>query len=101
MPSAEGRGVLAEYITGPLFGAIFIALLAGLITSLNIFHPLALAMGAGVGSGSMMAAASGAIAGQQKPEGAKGGATFAAAGKLITTPIGPYFTRFLFLPLTL
>src|SRR5260221_610446 len=101
MHSAEGRGVLAEYITGTLFGAIFIALLAGLITSLNIFHPLALAMGAGVGSGSMMAAASGAIAAQQTPEVAKEVATFAAASNLITTTIGTYFTLFLSLPFTL
>ncbi len=51
MDSPEGRGVLAEYITGTLIGAIFISILAGLVTSLNIFHPYALAMGAGVGSG--------------------------------------------------
>jgi hypothetical protein len=60
MNSPEGRGVLAEYITGTIFGAVFLALLAGLITSLNIFNPLSLAMGAGVGSGSMMTAASAA-----------------------------------------
>jgi len=53
MDSPEGRGVLAEYITGTLIGAIFISLLAGFVSSLNIFHPLALGMGAGVGSGSM------------------------------------------------
>jgi hypothetical protein len=51
MDSPEGRGVLAEYITGTLIGAIFISLLAGFVSSLNIFHPLALGMGAGVGSG--------------------------------------------------
>ena len=57
MQSPEGRGVLAEYITGTVLGAIFIALLASLATSRGIFDPIALAMGAGVGSGSMMAAA--------------------------------------------
>ena len=57
MDSPEGRGVLAEYLTGTVFGAVFIAILAGFVASLNIFHPLALAMGSGVGSGSMMAAA--------------------------------------------
>ena len=82
MDSPEGRGVLAEYLTGTVFGAVFIALLAGLIASLGIFNPLALAMGAGVGSGSMMAAASGAIAAQQTPEVAKDVATFAAASNL-------------------
>ncbi|SFM66345.1 DUF3100 domain-containing protein [Methylobacterium pseudosasicola] len=101
MNSPEGRGVLAEYLTGTVFGAVFIALLAGLIASLKIFDPLALAMGAGVGSGSMMAAASGAIAAQQTPEIARDVATFAAASNLVTTTIGTYFTLFLSLPFTI
>ncbi len=99
MDSPEGRGVLAEYLTGTVFGAAFIAILAGFITSLNIFDPLSLAMGAGVGSGSMMAAAAGAIAAQQTPEMAKEVMTFAAASNLITSTIGTYFTLFLSLPI--
>jgi len=99
MDSPEGRGVLAEYLTGTVFGAVFIAILAGFVASLNIFHPLALAMGSGVGSGSMMAAASGAIAAQQTPEMAKTVLTFAAASNLITTTIGTYFTLFISLPM--
>ncbi len=39
MDSPEGRGVLAEYLTGTVFGAVFIAILAGFVASLNIFHP--------------------------------------------------------------
>lgn len=101
MDSPEGRGVLAEYLTGTVFGAIFIAILAGFLASLDIFNPLALAMGAGVGSGSMMAAASGAIAAQQTPEVAEDVATFAAASNLITTTIGTYFTLFISLPFTI
>jgi len=99
MNSPEGRGVLAEYLTGTVFGAVFIAILAGFLTSLNVFKPIALAMGAGVGSGSMMAAAAGAIAAQQTPEIAKEVMTFAAASNLITTTIGTYFTLFISLPL--
>ena len=99
MDSPEGRGVLAEYLTGTVFGAVFIAVLAGFLASLNIFHPVALAMGSGVGSGSMMAAAAGAIASQQTPEMAKQVMTFAAASNLITTTIGTYFTLFISLPL--
>lgn len=101
MSSPEGHGVLAEYLTGTVFGTIFIALFAGVVTSLGIFHPNALAMGAGVGSGSMMAAASGAIAAQQTPEAAKEVAAFAAASNLITTTVGTYFTLFLSLPFTI
>ena len=99
MDSPEGRGVLAEYLTGTVFGAVFIAVLAGFVTSLGIFDPIALAMGSGVGSGSMMAAAAGAIAAQQTPEIAKDVMTFAAASNLITTTIGTYFTLFISLPL--
>ena len=91
--------MLAEYLTGTVFGAVFIAIFAGFVASLNIFHPLALAMGSGVGSGSMMAAASGAIAAQQTPEMAKAVLTFAAASNLITTTIGTYFTLFISLPM--
>lgn len=100
MQSPEGQGVLAEYLTGTVFGAVFIALVAGLLTSSGLFHPLALAMGAGVGSGSMMAAAAGSIAAQQTPEMAKEVATFAGASNLITTTIGTYFTLYLSLPFT-
>ncbi|SDV47969.1 DUF3100 domain-containing protein [Chitinasiproducens palmae] len=99
MDSPEGRGVLAEYLTGTVFGAVFIALLAGFVASLGIFDPVALAMGSGVGSGSMMAAASGAIAAQQSPEVAQQVLTFAAASNLITTTIGTYFTLFISLPM--
>src|SRR5690606_17610233 len=99
MDSPEGRGVLAEYITGTLIGAIFISIFAGFVTSLDIFHPLALAMGAGVGSGSMTAAAVGAIAAQQTPEVAQDVATFAAAANLIATTVGTYLTLFISLPL--
>jgi hypothetical protein len=100
MDSAEGRGVLAEYITGTVFGTVFIALLASVMAGLHVFNPLALAMGAGVGSGSLMAAAAGAIAAQQTPEVAKDVAAFAAASNLVTTTIGTYFTLFLSLPFT-
>ncbi|MEK6295206.1 MAG: DUF3100 domain-containing protein, partial [Paraburkholderia tropica] len=35
MDSAEGRGVLAEYLTGTVFGAVFIAIFAGFVASLG------------------------------------------------------------------
>lgn len=98
MNSPEGRGVMATYICGTLFGAIYIGLLAGYLGSLKIFDPLALAMGAGIGSGSMMAAASGAIA-AAFPAQAEQIATYAAASNLITTIVGIYFSLFVSLPL--
>ncbi|WP_315834928.1 DUF3100 domain-containing protein [Bradyrhizobium prioriisuperbiae] len=98
MASAEGRGVLAEYITGTVLGALFIALLAGFITSLNIFDPRSLAMGAGVGSASMMAAGIGAINAQQPAAAVPHLTAIAAASNLITQVAGFYFTLFLSLP---
>ncbi|MFH7617900.1 DUF3100 domain-containing protein, partial [Pseudomonas syringae group genomosp. 7] len=47
MDAPEGRGVLAEYLTGTLIAALFIAIVAGFISSLRIFHPNSLAMGSG------------------------------------------------------
>ncbi|HMN72026.1 MAG TPA: DUF3100 domain-containing protein [Rhodoblastus sp.] len=98
MASAEGRGVLAEYITGTVLGALFIAVLAGFVTSLNIFDPRSLAMGAGVGSGSMMAAAIGAITAQQPAAMAPTLNAIGAASNLLTAVAGFYFTLFLALP---
>ena len=97
MDSPEGHGIMAMYICGTLFGAIYIGLLAGYLGSLKIFNPLALAMGSGVGSGSMMAAASAAIA-AAFPAYAQQIATYAAASNLITTIVGIYFALFISLP---
>ncbi|MEJ8825129.1 DUF3100 domain-containing protein [Variovorax humicola] len=99
MTSPEGRGVLAEYITGTVLGALFIAVLAGFIASLHIFDPRALAMGAGVGSGSLMAAALGAVTAQQPAEMVPQLTAIAAASNLLTSVVGFYFTLFLSLPL--
>ena len=99
MSSPEGRGVLAEYVTGTVVGAVFISVLASLIASTGLFNPLALAMGAGVGSGSMMAAATGGIVAQSPAGMAHDIAAFAAASNLITTTVGTYFTLFISLPL--
>ncbi|TQR13756.1 DUF3100 domain-containing protein [Psychrobacillus soli] len=97
--SPEGRGALGVYICGTVFGAIYLALLAGFLGSLGIFHPISLAMGAGVGSGSMMAAASGALA-VTFPNDADDIALFAAAANLITTILGTYICVFFSLPVT-
>lgn len=99
LSSPEGRGVMSIYICGTLFGAVWLGLLAGYLAALNIFHPYALAMGAGVGSGSMMAAASGAIK-AVFPDKANEILMFAGASNLLTTIIGIYFALFVSLPVT-
>lgn len=99
MRSPEGHGVMAEYITGTVLGAVFITLLASFVTSLGIFDPRSLAMGAGVGSGSLMAAAIGAINAQQPQALHPQLMAIAAASNLIAGVVGFYFALFLSLPL--
>jgi len=101
MNSPEGRGVLAEYLTGTVIGSVFIALFAGWLTSTGWLSPYALAMGAGIGSGTMMAAASAAIAAHFPPSVGADLATYAAASNLVTTTVGTYFTVLISLPLTI
>lgn len=99
LDSPEGRGVMTMYICGTVFGAVWLGLLAGYMGALKIFHPFALAMGAGVGSGSMMAAASGAIK-AVFPEYGDQILAYAGASNLLTTIIGIYFCLFVSLPVT-
>ena len=99
MQSPEGRGVLAEYITGTVLGAVFITLLVSVIAPLGIFDPRSLAMGAGMGSGSLMAAALGVITVGMSPEMIKELTAIAAAANLIAGVVGFYFAVFITLPL--
>ena len=97
--SPEGRGTMAIYICGTLFGAVWLGLFAGYLAALNIFHPYALAMGCGVGSGSMMAASSGAIK-AVFPNLGNEILIYAGASNLLTSMIGVYFCLFVSLPVT-
>ena len=97
--SAESRGAIGVYICGTLFGAIYLGLLASVLGSLKIFHPIALAMGAGVGSGSMMAAAAGALA-SVFPDFKEDIFIFAGAANLATSLLGTFVCAFISLPLT-
>lgn len=96
--SHQYRGVLSMYVFGTLFGAVFITLLTSLVTNWGIFDPLALAMGAGVGSGSMMAASAGVIA-DAYPAQADEIFAIASVSNLITTLLGVYVGIWLALPL--
>jgi hypothetical protein len=96
--SDEYRGVLTMYVFGTLFGAVYITLLASLLSSSGAFDPLALAMGAGVGSGSMMAAATGSIV-TAYPGDEQGILALAAVSNLLTTLLGVYVGIYVALPL--
>lgn len=96
--SDQYRGVLAMYVFGTLFGAVFITLLTSLVANWRIFDPLALAMGAGVGSGSMMAASTASIV-DAYPADEEAILGMAAVSNLITTILGVYVGIYLALPL--
>ncbi|MDV7086801.1 DUF3100 domain-containing protein [Rhodococcus opacus] len=96
--SDEYRGVLSMYVFGTMFGAVIVALIASLTSSLGIFDPLALAMGAGVGSGSMMAAGAAAISAAH-PEVGEQVLALAATSNLITMILGVYVGVWIALPL--
>lgn len=96
--SPQYRGVLSMYVFGTLFGAVLVSLIASLATSTGLFDPLALAMGAGLGSGSMMAAAA-AVVQQAHPEMGDQVLAVATASNLITGILGLYVGIFIALPL--
>jgi hypothetical protein len=99
LDSAEGQGVMGAYITGTLFGAIFNGLLVGLIISLGVFHPYALAMAAGTGSASMMTAALGPVLAAY-PHMETELSAFAATSQLLTSVDGLYMSLFVGIPVT-
>lgn len=100
LDSPEGRGVMGMYVCGTVFGALWVSLLAGIIAQLGIFHPHSLAMGAGIGSASMMAASMSSIIAVH-PEWEETVRAYAAAANLLTSVLGIYFSLFISLPVTI
>ncbi|MEJ5914488.1 DUF3100 domain-containing protein [Pseudokineococcus sp. 1T1Z-3] len=94
----EGAGVLAVYVVGTLVGTIVFSVMASFVASLDVLDPRALAMACGVGSGSMMAACSGALA-ATLPEMEDTILAFAGTSNLLTYATGMYVTLFVALPL--
>lgn len=97
MDSPQYRGVLSMYAFGTLFGTI-ISAVASIMVALDVYDPRALAMGSGMGSGSMMAAASGAVA-EAHPELADQVLALAATSNIITSLLGVYVGMYVALPL--
>lgn len=94
----EGVGVMGVYVIGTMFGTLWFALMAGYLTTLDVFDPRALAMACGVGSGSMVAACSGAIA-SALPDMRDELLAFAGASNLLTYATGLYISLFIALPI--
>lgn len=96
--SPEGRGVLSIYLIGTLFGAIFFSIFAPLLLYIG-FDIKALAMSSGIGSASMMTAASSSLVAQSPKEMAGTITSYAAASQLLTSFLGTYIMVFLAVPL--
>ncbi len=94
--SPEGTGVMGTYMVGNLFGTIFFGLL-GSFSVLTGIHPYALAMASGMGSGSMMTAASQALA-ATVPDMANEVLAYAATSNIMTNVTGLYMELFIALP---
>jgi hypothetical protein len=97
--SPEARGSLSIYVIGFLVGTIYIGILASVVASLNIFHPLALGMASGIGSGVMMAAATSTLA-TIYPNFADQIVALGSASDTMAAVVGIYFTLFISLPIT-
>ncbi|RGE23241.1 DUF3100 domain-containing protein [Leucobacter sp. wl10] len=98
MNSPQYRGVLSMYVFGSIFGAIIVSLVASLASSAGVFDWRALAMGAGVGSGSMMAAGAASVTAAH-PGQAEQVLALATTSNLIASIFGVYLSLWISLPL--
>lgn len=97
LDSDPGRGVLSIYLIGTLLGAVFFSFFAPLLLGLG-FDVRSLAIASGMGSASMMTAASSTLA-AQVPVQQDTIVSYAAASQLLTSFIGTYTMVFLAAPL--
>lgn len=95
----ETKGTFGVYIVGSVLGTVFMSLVTSIVASLGIFHPLALGLATGVGSGTMMSAATGTL-GTIYPEFAEDILIMGGASDMLTGITGIYMGTFVALPLT-
>lgn len=93
----EGNGVLSMYLIGTLFGAIIFSFIPPFLNALG-FDYRALAIGSGLGSASMMTAASSSVIGLY-PQHEAIISSYAAAAQLVTSFMGTYIMVFLSIPI--
>jgi hypothetical protein len=97
LDSPQGQGIMGAYIVGTVLGTLFCGILASIVVSTGIFEPVALAMAAGSGSASMMAAF---LAPMQEayPHLWDELQAVASMSNLITAATGIYFSMFVVIP---
>lgn len=98
LESREGMGTLGTYISGSVFGTLFFSFLAPIGLAIG-FHPYALAMASGMGSASMMNAATAALTNAAPAMFTEQIIAYSAASGLLTAVTGVYVEMFLSLPL--
>lgn len=98
LDSPEGRGVMTIYTVGTILGTIFMGILSSLVASLTPLHPYAVAMATGVGSGSMMAAASAPLV-ELFPSMATEIQAYAATSNILSTADGIFLSIILGIPM--
>ena len=99
LKSDEGAGVMGVYVIGTLFGTFIFAILASLLATSGAFSIEALAMACGIGSGSMMAACTGALV-HAVPAMEEQILALAGASNVLTYATGMYLCIFVALPVT-
>lgn len=101
--SPEGSGVLGTYLMGTVLGTIFFSIL-GSVSIYTGLHPYALGMATGVGSGSMMTAASAALTKVPEiasdPEKINIILSYGATSNMMSSVTGLIFLVFITLPFT-
>lgn len=98
LESREGMGTLGTYISGSVFGTLFFSFLAPLGLAIG-FHPYALAMASGMGSASMMNAATAALTQAAPAMLSEQIIAYSATSGMLTAVTGVYVEMFLSLPL--
>ena len=99
LASPEGTGVMGAYIVGTVLGTLFYGILASICISINLFHPYALAMAAGMGSGSMLTASTAPLV-EAFPEMADTIQAYAATSNTLTNADGLYMSLLMAIPFT-
>lgn len=99
--SEEGHGVMGVFIVGTVLGALWTSVMTSIIASTGIFHPFALALGAGTSSMSMSTAALEVI-GTYVTDAAtmETVQAYTNTSNLLVNVLGLYANMFITLPLT-
>ena len=99
LDSPEGTGVMGAYVTGTILGTVFYGILVSIFSGIGCFSPEAMAMAAGTGSASMMAASLAPLV-EAFPEKADTLQAFATMSNTLSNADGLYMSLLIGIPWT-